>query len=274
MDKYGNDRLNRLIDFIRKQGLIVNTKTKARGHQGFFSNGRIDISKNIPDGRIVPTLLHEFSHYIHSKMELSIAKTGGSLSVLFNNPEYMSEIFEELVNVTHFVDENSLHKKLSYHKEQIKKKIKELDIEIKKEYPQFQRSKNFKELEKLVRKTNAKYLLKYDRVKIKGWFFQCPKIISIDTIEQDFPDLKPSIIAFIRLKSYQKKQNRVSQRINKLNKYYERPTELFARFVEGVYIDEEKIKELAPKSFERFYELLNENYYGELKMLLKYAKEY
>ena len=31
-----------------------------------------------------------------------------------------------------------------------------------------------------------------------------------------------------------KKQTRIAQRINKLNKYYERPTELFARFIEGV----------------------------------------
>lgn len=273
MDKYGNNRLKYIVEFIRQQGLIVNTKTKARGHQGFFVNGRIDVSKNIPEERIIPTLLHEFSHYIHSKLESSIAKTGGSLNVLFKTDNDCSEIFKELVNVTHFVDENSLHKKLSYHKEQVKKKIKQLDIEIKKEYPKFQRSKNFKELEKLVKKTNARYLLKYDRVKIKGWFFKSPKIISIDSIEDDFPELKPSVIAFIRLKSYQKKQTRISQRINKLNKYYERPTELFARFVEGLYIDEEKIKELAPLTYDRFYELLDKNYYNELKILLKYAKE-
>ena len=121
MDKYRNSRLKELVDFIKNQGLIVNMNTKARGHLGFFTNGRIDISKNTPEERIIPTLLHEYSHYIHSQMEENIAKTGGSLKVLFKT-ENIEEIFNELVEVTHFIDENSLHKKLSYHQELIKTK--------------------------------------------------------------------------------------------------------------------------------------------------------
>ena len=65
MDKYRNSRLKELVDFIKNQGLVVNMNTKARGHLGFFTNGRIDISKNTPEERIIPTLLHEYSHYIH-----------------------------------------------------------------------------------------------------------------------------------------------------------------------------------------------------------------
>lgn len=273
MDKYGNNgrKIKELITYIKEQGITVNTNTKARGHQGFFVNGRIDISKNIPDEKIIPTLLHEFSHYIHSKLEPSITKTGGSLSVLFNQQD-TDKIYDELINVTHFVDENSLHKRLSYHQEQVKKKIKEFDKEIKKEYPSFQRSKKFKELEKIIKKTDAKYLLKYDRVKIKGWFFKSAKILSIDTVETDFPELKSSVVAFIKLKSYQRKQSRISHRINKINKYYQRPTELFARFVEGLHIDNEKIKDLAPISYSRFYELLKEGYYKELRNLLENAQ--
>lgn len=242
----------------------MNTTTKARGHLGFFFDGRIDISKNTPKDRIIPTLLHEFSHYIHSKLEKNIAKNGGSLEIIFNQKD-VSEIFDELVKVTHFVDKNSLHEKLSAHKELVKNKIKQLDNEVKKEYPSFQRSKNFKELDRIVKKSNARYLLKYDRVKIRGWLFQKTKIFSIDNIEQDFPDLKPSVIAFIRLKSYQKKQTRISQRINKLEKYYKRPTELFARFVEGLYESENMVKTLAPKATERFFELLHKGYYQELE---------
>lgn len=264
MDKYRNSRLKELVDFIKNQGLVVNMNTKARGHLGFFTNGRIDISKNTPEERIIPTLLHEYSHYIHSQMEENIAKTGGSLKVLFKT-ENIEEIFNELVEVTHFIDENSLHKKLSYHQEIIKNKIKELDKEVKKEYPKFQRSKKFKELDKIVRKSNAKYFLRYDRVKIKGWLFQKPKIYAIENIEKDFPELKPSVIAFIRLKSYQKKQTRIAQRINKLNKYYERPTELFARFIEGLYENDEEVREIAPITTCRFFELLNNNYYKNLK---------
>lgn len=258
---------NDLIKYFKSLGLEIHTSTKARGHQGFFLDGRIDISKNLPQERVVPTLLHEFAHYVHSKIEKNMAKTGGSLDVLFDC-ENTDEIFKELVEVTHFVDVNSLHKKLSNHREIVKNKIKELDEEIKKEYPKFQRSKKFKELEKIVKKSNAKYLLKYDRVKISGWLFQKSKIYSIDNIEYDFPELKPSVVAFIRLKSYQKKQTRISQRICKLNKYYERPTELFARFVEGLYVDETTVKELAPKTYGKFFELLNDGYYLELKSVL------
>ncbi len=259
-----------LIEYIKTLGLEVNTTTKARGHLGFFLDGRIDISKNTPKDRIIPTLLHEFTHYVHSKLEKNIAKRGGSLEVIFNQDD-VSEIFNELLEVTHFVDKNSLHKRLSEHKELVKNKIKELDNEVKKEYPNFQRSKKFKELDRIVRKSNARYLLKYDRVKIKGWLFQKTKIFSIDNIEQDFPELKPSVIAFIRLKSYQKKQTRISQRINKLNKYYERPTELFARFVEGLYENKETVKILAPKTTERFYELLSQGYYKELRNVLEFS---
>lgn len=264
MDKYRNSRLKEFIDFIREQGLIVNMNTKAKGHLGFFTNGRIDISKNTPEERIIPTLLHEYSHYIHSQLEENIAKTGGSLKVLFNS-ENTEEIFKELVEVTHFIDENSLHKKLSHHQELVKNKIKELDKEVKKEYPKFQRSKKFKELDRIVKKSNAKYFLKYDRVRIKGWLFQKPKVYAIENIEKDFPELKPSVIAFIRLKSYQKKQTRIAQRINKLNKYYERPTELFARFVESLYENKETATKLAPNATTRFFELLNNDYYRNLK---------
>lgn len=252
-----------LIEYFKSLGLRVNTTTKARGHLGFFLDGRIDISKNTPKDRIISTLLHEFSHYIHSKLEKDIAKKGGSLEVIFNQ-EDTSKIFDELVEVTHFVDKNSLHERLSAHKELVKSKIKQLDSEVKKEYPKFQRSKKFKELDRIVKKSNARYLLKYDRVKIKGWLFQKTKIFSIDNIEIDFPELKPSVIAFIRLKSYQKKLSRISQRINKLNKYYERPTELFARFVEGLYESKSDVENIAPIATERFFELLKRGYYKEL----------
>ena len=51
-----------LIKYFKSLGLTVHTTTKARGHQGFFLKNRIDISKNIPENRVVPTLLHEFAH--------------------------------------------------------------------------------------------------------------------------------------------------------------------------------------------------------------------
>ena len=47
-----------LIEYFTSLGLEVHTKTKARGHLGFFLDGRIDISKNTPKERMIPTLLH------------------------------------------------------------------------------------------------------------------------------------------------------------------------------------------------------------------------
>ena len=71
--------------------------------------------------------------------------------------------------------------------------------------------------------------------------------------------------AYIRLKSLTKKQARVTARINKMNKYYKRPTELFARFVEGLYLDREWVEAIAPFTCEKFFDLLENGYYGNLK---------
>ena len=193
---------NELIKYFKSLGLTVHTTTKARGHQGFFLKNRIDISKNISENRVVPTLLHEFAHYIHSKLEPDMNKTGGSLEVLFqsNNPLYK----EELIKVTNFVDNNSLCIRLFEHKDRVKQKIKEYEAEVKKYYPKFMRSKKFKEFDRYIKRSNARYLLKYDRVKlIEGGFFKkTTKLYSIDNIERDFTDMPLAFAAYIRLQSY------------------------------------------------------------------------
>lgn len=263
---------NELIEYFKTLGLAVHTTTKARGHQGFFLKNRIDISKNIPENRIVPTLLHEFAHYIHSKIEPDMNKTGGSLKVLFKseNPIYK----DELVKVTNFVDENSLCVKLYEHRDRVKDKIKYYENIVKNDYPNFQRSKKFKEFDKFIKKSNAGYLLKYDRVKVigGGFFRHSYKLYTIDNIENDFPDIPNAFAAYIRLHSYQKKQSRISSRINKFQKYYQKPSEMFARLVEGIYLDSEWVSAIAPNVFERFFELLDEGYYFELKNVVNSIK--
>lgn len=252
-----------LINYFESLGIDVHTGTKARGHLGFFLEGRIDISKNISEYKIIPTLLHEFAHYIHSKLENNIAKSGGSLSIIFDTEE---DFTEELLKVTNFVDNNSKCEKLFKHKEIVKQKIKFLDAKIKQEFPKFKRSKPFKEFNRAIKGSNLKYLLKYDRVKIMPWFvFGREEILSVSTLEKDFPNLKSSFADYIRLKSFLRKQNKISSRISKIQKYYSRPTELFARFVEGLYIDKAQVYELAPRVYNRFFELLNVEYYQELK---------
>ena len=113
--------------------------------------------------------------------------------------------------------------------------------------------------------------MKYDRVKlVKGGFFRkTVKLYTIDNIEKDFKDMPKAFAAYIRLKSYQKKQSRISSRINKYKKYYEKPAELFARLVEGLYLDKEWVEAIAPNVTKRFYELLNNGYYKELVILEK-----
>lgn len=260
----------KLIEYIESFGITVNTTTKARGHHGFCKKNRIDISKNIKDEMRTQVLLHEFVHYIHSLIEPDVAKDGGTLQAIFG--ENSLRIFEELLSVTHWVDEASLHKKLFLHKEKVREKIKEYDKIIKNICPNFQRSKNCKDFEKVIRKTKAKYLLKYDRVKVCGWFFNRDEIFTIENLEQDFPTLKPELVAYLRLRSWQKKQRRISARINKLNKYYEKPTELFARFIEGLYVNPEKTKKLAPTVFSKFQDN-NEHPFDKLKLAIITARE-
>ena len=253
-----------LIKYLKSLGIEVHTTTKARGHLGFFMKNRIDISKSIPPHRVMPTLLHEFAHYIHYGLEPSIGKTGGSFQVLFKEDNLT--LADELFKVTNFVDENSLGVKLYEHKDRIKQQIKEYEKIIKKDYPKFLRSKKFKEFDKYIKKSKAKYLLKYDRVKvIEGFFKKQAKIYSVTNVESDFPEMPEAFCAYIKLHSLQKKQSRISARLNKLYKYYTKPTELFARLVEGIYIDREWVCAIAPYTSKKFFELLNEGYYGKLK---------
>lgn len=299
-----------LIKYFKSLGIEVYTSTKARGHQGLFLKNRIDISKNTREERIIPTLLHEFTHYIHDKLEPNMAKTGGSLEVLFDidsslrgaeqrsNPKNetswiatftsftrndennsniqpfdLSIIQKELLLITHFVDENSLCHKLHNHKEQIKKRIKYFESEIKKDYPNFMRSKKFKEFDKYIKKSKAKYLLKYDRVKFISPFLRREEFFSIDNMEKDFPEMPAAFCAYIKLKSNTRKQARISARINRLEKYYNKPTELFSRLVEGIYIDKARAQALAPQTTKRFFELLENGYYFELKHVFKMLQE-
>lgn len=261
-----------LIGYFKSLGLEVHTSTKARGHQGFYLRNRIDISKNITPDRIIPTLLHEFAHYIHSKLEQGIAKDGGSLSVLFND-EFTDIYATELFEITKLVDKNAKFELLNSHKNIVKSKIDEYENIIKSKYPKFLRSKKFKEFDKYIKKSDARYLLKYDRVKlITGmWFGKKIKTFSIDNLEKDFAGIPAEFAAYIRLKSCQKRQSKISDKINRLKKYYMKPTELFARFAEAIYLHPGQVKNIAPNTYERFYELLESGYYMELAEVINIA---
>lgn len=264
---------NQLIEYLKNLGLDIHTSTKARGHQGFYMRKRIDISRNIPQDRVIPTLLHEFAHYVHSEIEPFIEKNGGSLNIIFKTQDAI-EFERELLAVTNFVDSRSKCETLEAHKKVIKNRILGYEQIIKNKYPKFMRSKNFKEFDAYIKKSKARFLLKYDKVRlVSGFLFKKIEILSVDNIEKIFCDMPPEYAAYIRLHSCQKRQARVSAKINKLKKYYSRPTELFARFVEGLYIDKDYVKRLAPKTYKRFCELLIEGYYPNLSGVLELAFE-
>lgn len=257
-----------LIKFLKSEGIIVKTNTKARSHQGFYCNNRIDVSIKTPKDKRVQTLLHEFAHKIHSDLEPDITKvgsSGGTLTKLFAL-EDVSKIEKELALVTNFVDKNSTFEELEEKKDKIKKQIFLQEEIIKEDFPEFQRSKEFVFAKNFFKKnkTDAKFLLQHDRIVLISPILRHKKYYDIQDIDEDFASLPVVIRAYIKLKSLQRRQKVLSSKKNKFTKYYYRPSELFARFIEGFFIDCEKIYCLAPCSCDRFFELLNSGYYRNL----------
>lgn len=255
--------LNGMIEFIENLGLKVNTKTKARGHQGFFLKNRIDISSSLSNKRKIEVLIHEFTHYIHAKLDPLALKNQADLSVLFPKSD-IKKIENELYQVTRFLEKNKAISKLDEQREETLKNIKYYDSLIKKEYPDFKRSYPCKSFEKEIKKTDAKYLLKYDRVQVKAMFLGKTSYYAVKNIDEDFPYLKSVYKNYIILKSHQRMLKRISGRINRLNKYYKKPTELFARFVEALFIDTAAVSDIAPHAYLVFCRELSENKYLEL----------
>ena len=252
-----------MVEYVRTLGLTVNTATKARGHQGFFLKNRIDISTDLPDERKIEVLIHEFTHYIHYKIDTDIAKNHGSLEKLFPDSD-LQKLENELYNVTRYFDKNKGYKALQEKRANILSEIKKLSSDIKKTYPDFKRSEPYKPIEKIIKKTDAKYLLKYDRVKVKTAFFGSVNDYSINTLDKDFPQFNTDIKNYILLKSKQRMLKRISSRINRLDNYYKRPSELFARFVEALFIDTNKVTQIAPYAYLVFCKELTNDKYLEL----------
>jgi len=258
------------LSFLADQGIIVKTNTRARGNLGICYKNRIDISKKVEKERRITVLAHEYAHKIHYDLEKDSFSKGGSLEKLFNC-ENISEIYPELVKVTQFVDEKSKFIEFVSQKSQIYSEIKELEIIIKKDYPDFKRSQDFNPAKKYLKNSPAKDRLRYDNVKIVHPVFRKENIYSIKTIDTDFPDMPESTKIYIRLKSCERRYKRLYRAKSKAEKYYNKPTELFARFIEGLFVDQQKIAEIAPFTYSRFNVLLNNDYYGNLKELFALA---
>ena len=256
-----------VIDFMRALNIEVKTNTKARGNNGLYQKNRIDVARGLTEEQAIDVLVHEFAHHIHYKIDKDFLKNGGSLENIFNTSNIV-EIKEELINVTNLIDKNSRLNIFLKAKEEASNQIKGMQSAIRRDYPNFLRSKKFPEFEKYIKSSEAKYLVKYDAIRImQGFFFKKERILTVKNIETDFPDMPKAFQLYIRLCSMQRKQSKITRRIGKLNKYYEKPTELFARYVQGYFSTPETISTVAPTTTKRFNELLSSGYYKELKDL-------
>ena len=95
-----------VIDYLRSLNIEVKTNTKARGNNGIYLNNRIDIAKGLKEEKALEVLVHEFAHYIHSRIDKNFNKTGGSLEVLFDTQD-IKQIKKELDAVTNIADKET-----------------------------------------------------------------------------------------------------------------------------------------------------------------------
>lgn len=233
------NRILRLKEYFESLGIEVNIgKNKARGNKGFFrgtNNGayRIDISKNISEEETLSVLLHEFAHFVHFKHD----KTLSSLDFAFDT--MTDAMNEELVNVTIKKIPKSEAKALFDKKDKLSAEIKEMSTQIKQTYPDFKLSVPYKKFERHFC-LPVKYLLKYDKINFNN------TIYSVENLSKDFYELSNEEILYVKIKAKQRMINRINGRISKLNRYYNSPTELFARFVELFYSDRQCAELIAP----------------------------
>lgn len=247
------DRGLELREYLESLGICVNIgKTKARGHKGIFMQGidlsRIDISGSVEKENILSVILHEFAHYIHYQND----KTLSSLDFIFE--DFNEDIQEELIKIT--VDDipKNFASALYSKKETLNSELKVLINKIRNFYPNFKLSEKNISIEHRI-KFPFKYLLKYDRVKVSD------KIYSLSDAEECGVN-EPELL-YIQIKSKQRAIRRINSKINRLNRYYNSPAELFARFIDAYYTKPDFVKNVAPKA--TYYLKKSENSY--IKML-------
>ena len=230
------NRIIELKEYLLSLGIKVNIgKNKARGHKGIFMHRfggcRIDISDNVPQENVLSVILHEFAHYIHYSYDTTLH----SLDFIFG--EFSDELREELIKITVKDIPKEFATALCTKKSALNEEIKDILKKIKVYEPGFKLSENNKSIEKNI-SYPVKYLLKYDRVKIGD------ELYSLDKLEKSKIGEKEML--YMLLKSKQRAVKRINSRISRLNKYYNNPTELFARFLDSYYTKAEYTRQNAP----------------------------
>jgi len=239
------DRIVELSEYLSSLGVNINIgKNRARGHKGIFmrngSEYRIDVSKSIDKNDCLSVMLHEFAHFVH----YSYDKTLKSLDFAFG--ELSDELQEELIKITVQEVPKNFASNLFNIKQNLQSQIKNFSDEIRKFDKNFKLSCPDKKIEKEI-PYPIKYLLKYDKVKFMN------KIYDIENLDNDY-DLSQEKKLYILIKSKQRALKRINSKINRINKYYNNPSELFARFVDFYYTNPEYTRTTAPVACARFRE--------------------
>ena len=223
------NRVIELKEYLSSLGICVNIgKNKARGHKGIFMHrldfSRIDVSDDVEPEKVLSVMLHEFAHYIH----YSYDKTLLSLDFVFDN--FTDEIREELIKITVNEVPKDFAENLYRKKDDLAKELKMLLLKMKTLNPDFKSSEKNKKIENKI-KYPFKYLLKYDRINFMS------QIYSVQEAEKY--NLGEVNLLYLQIKSKQRAIKRINSKISRLNKYYNNPTELFARFLDAYYTNPE-----------------------------------
>lgn len=262
------DGIISLKNYIESLGISINIgKNKARGNRGFFrvsknKQFRIDIATGLSEEEIVQVLVHETIHYIHYYYD----KTLKSLDFIFD--KYNGDYEEALLSLTVDSIPKSSVEPLFEKKNELKSEISRYTDSIKKLYPDIKLSNRKNELEKQLLRTDAKYLLKYDSVKVfSGFSF---KLYSIKNVNNDFKSLTSAQYDYLKLMSAKRKLSKINSRISRLNRYYSTPTELLARSFEYFVLKPEDMKQKTPELYEYYKKVINEN---KLPILTSFAEK-
>ncbi len=259
-----DDKRNGLIalaEYLESLGIEINIgKNKARGNKGvFLSKGgkhyRIDIAKSAGD-ETLSVLLHEFAHYIHYCHDKKLE----SLNFVFE--DLTAAETEELMKLTVLKIPKEYALAFYSTKNELNNEIKILTSSIKNFLPDFRKTIPLKTIERTL-SGPVKYLLKYDRIIFNN------KIYSVNSLMTDIPDLTKLQYDYILLKSKQRQLSRLNAKINKLNKYYNNHSELWARFFELFFTNEELTRKTAPMICKKFDIILKNDKIKEITNIKK-----
>ena len=256
------NRILDLIDYVRTCGIVVNFgKNKARGNRGFFKvvgkDFRIDIAKGLPENYILGTISHEFAHYVHYTYDKNLKDLGFVFSLMDD------DIVEELLKITVELLPKSSVEPFFKKKEVLEKDINLLMSKLYDSFPDFKKSNGVKLIENRIKNTDMKYLLKYDMVNVQS-ITGAVKKYSIGSLSMD-----SEIEIYLHLKSKQRALKRLNSRIARLNKYYNLPTELFARAFEMYILNKDKLAQIAPGVYKDINDAI---ILGKLPLLCNFVK--